>query len=838
MNRYQSQWFLLIGAILLMFAVVLVLFEQQYQQLHRQERERLAAQAQVIDHNLVRQLASVYEVLRYLRVEVPRWQQLSDWQNELQNHLQLLSLAMPGVRTLIFFDPNGNAISSNRREIIGKNFAYREYFQRTKQLNNPDILTLSSPFTTVSGIWSLNLSLPLQDDNKAFVGMLSASLDSSYFSTLLLSVLYAPDMLSTIIHEEGTLYLTEPGKKELSGRPMRQPGTFLTQHLANGQQQSVFSGFSTSLQQERLAIFRTIQDDSLPLDRALIVVTSRLLSALEKPLYQQFFLQIGLLLLTSLLLCLGLLFYQRRQQAIEKERLANEQRLRQERDFVRQMINALPGMFYLIDLSGRFRLWNKALEEATGFSSQEVELASALEFFQGDEQSLIAERIQVVFQQGFATAEASVVHRNGSATPYYFVGHRVEAEGELLLIGMGLDISERKRMEVALQQAKMAAEAANQAKSEFLAAMSHEIRTPMQVVIGMGDMLLEAGLHAQEQAYVRKQQSAGNALLELINQILDLAKIESGHMQLQEQAVDLPALLQELILLLQDVAKGKALQLNLQVDPQLPIWLLADPLRLRQVLFNLLSNAIKFTEQGSIRLTAVKEDEERLLLTVEDTGIGIEAAHWEQIFDRFSQADSSITRRYGGTGLGLAIARQLVQLMGGSITMHSVMGAGSTFRIFLPLRPTTAPLTPVIPLPHLAERSSPALTILLAEDTEDNQLLIQAFLKHTPHRLLFAVNGQEAVRLVQEQTIDLVLMDVQMPIMDGYTATRLIRQWEAEQQRSALPIIACTAHAFEGEAERSRQAGCNQHLSKPIKKRQLLEVIAQHAQQITAESIP
>ncbi|MBF0611902.1 MAG: response regulator [Magnetococcales bacterium] len=403
-----------------------------------------------------------------------------------------------------------------------------------------------------------------------------------------------------------------------------------------------------------------------------------------------------------------------------------------------------------------------------------------------------------------------------------------EKDSIIGVLGIYEDITEQKAWQEALVLSKEKAETASRAKSEFLAAMSHEIRTPMNVVIGMGDLLLETKLDDEQRSFVIKQQKAGNNLLELINQILDLAKIEAGQMLLKEEPVHLAELVQELIDLLKWVAEGKGLQLSCIVDPLLPTWLLADRFRLRQVLFNLLGNAIKFTEHGRVSLGCKKISEERFQLTVEDTGIGIGGHQLEEIFQPFTQADSSVTRRYGGTGLGLAISRQVVELMGGEIWVESQPGKGSVFHTLLPLRPASVELK-VSGGETVQEGDSLdqpiSLRILLVEDSEDNQLLIRTFLRKTKHQLTVAGDGLEAINLVEKELFDLVLMDVQMPIMDGYSATRAIRAREESLQLPRVPIIALTAHALEGEAARSREAGCDYYLSKPIKKQKLSEVI-------------
>ncbi|MEP6887573.1 MAG: response regulator [Nitrospirales bacterium] len=656
-------------------------------------------------------------------------------------------------------------------------------------------------------------------------------------------------------------------------------------------------------------------------------------------------------------------------------RAGPEEALKLSQALARNIIDSSLDMIIVFDKERRILEFNRAAQDAFGYGPGEV-LGRSMDLLYPD--GPVGEHIYATaMQHGRYVHE--VLNRRKDGTDFAsLLSASVLRDGFGVILGVmsvSRDITEQKRAEMELRKAKEAAETANRSKTEFLASMSHEIRTPMNAIIGMADLLWDTPLMPEQQEYVGIFRRAGLSLLTLLNDILDLSKVEAGYLELEQIEFDLREVIDKASEMMALRADEKGLELGCSVAPDVAVDLIGDPNRLKQILLNLIGNAIKFTQTGQVVLRVIQDPDVKQLgafrFIVSDTGIGIRAEKIESVFERFVQADSSTTRKYGGSGLGLTISKRLVELMGGQIRVESTEGQGSTFSFTARFTVQPRPQLHSVSEPELAgvrtliaddnatnrlilkealsswgalvtevsggesallelqtnhaaepyqlvlldclmpdlsgfdvvqkfmntstldgmtvivltsdsrsadiaksyrlglggylvkpirrsdlhkaitiamnrpkglgstvsaaspvQQGGHSLRILLVEDSPDNALLVHAYLKKATCEIDHAENGLAAFELFQEGHYDMVLMDMHMPVMDGYTATEHIRHWERQHGRKPIPILALTAFGMKEEVQKSLRAGCTAHLVKPIRKATLLAVIAKYAKSV------
>ncbi|TGE21636.1 PAS domain S-box protein [Hymenobacter aquaticus] len=519
-------------------------------------------------------------------------------------------------------------------------------------------------------------------------------------------------------------------------------------------------------------------------------------------------------------------------QAEEQRRAANRS-LAEQNNLFRQVIDTTPHLVYLKDGDGNYLLANQATADLYGLSLEAVTrtntarlpgvAADAARYLRADRQ-VIAARQEMVTEETFTRPSGEVLWFHSIKRPFRM------ADGTIRVLGVDSNITALKQTQQALRQAKETAEENAQVKQDFLANMSHEIRTPMNGILGLAELLHKTPLNERQSQYLDHIRHAAEQLLVVINDILAMAQLGAGKIRLETTSFDLREVLTACRQLLLPKAAEKDIALELELPPPDEATLvIGDPYRLRQILLNLLGNAVKFTDQGRVCLrcrrlvapagTLVFE------FSVTDTGIGIPPHQLEQVFEPFTQAAASTAREYGGSGLGLSISRELVELLGGSITVESRLHEGSTFRVTLSFTPAeSVPRLPAAPAPSAEYRTLGPRRILLAEDNAVNQLLVEAQLRGWGCQVDIAGTGREAWLLFQQRRYDAVLMDIQMPGLDGMATTRLLRE-HPDAHRAATPVIALTAHALPGEAERYRAAGFDGYLSKPFRQEELFQAL-------------
>ena len=501
------------------------------------------------------------------------------------------------------------------------------------------------------------------------------------------------------------------------------------------------------------------------------------------------------------------------------------------------ILQAAPDAFLAFDEKGRVLDLNEAAVQAFGFEKTELSEAGSLKRLMPGHQirRLFAAEggidPSIVSEMGTRWWAASALRRSGEAFPVEVSIRRLQASSSSFYVAYVRDVSVRRRERRELVRAREEAMLASRAKSEFLTNMSHEIRTPLNAVIGMADLLAETPLAGDQRSYVAICRRAGRTLLGVVDDILDLSKIEAGQLQLESIAFDLHELVKAVAGSMAMRAREKSLVFSLRIAPDAPRTVRGDPARVRQIAANLLGNAIKFTDRGAVALELTRGAlGDGVVLSIRDSGAGMPAEFLARIFDKFAQADSSSTRKHGGTGLGLAICKRLVDAMQGSIEVVN-REKGAEFIVRLPLQVDERRQSPGVAfVPNHRLPSRPAfagrgMRLLLVEDSADNRALVVAYLRGGGFTLDCAENGSEGLRMAKENVYGLILMDMQMPVMDGYTATREIRLWETRTSGPRTPILALTAHALREEVTRCLDAGCDGHLAKPVNRIRLIERI-------------
>ncbi len=501
----------------------------------------------------------------------------------------------------------------------------------------------------------------------------------------------------------------------------------------------------------------------------------------------------------------------------------------------REALDAMPDGMAFYDAEDRLVLWNQRYSEVNpelsstlraGMTFREIIEIGLVEDLYADARGRQAEWVQERLDA--RRALTNTMEQRIAGGRWLRVSDRRTAAGGIVTVCT--DITDLKNDARALAEARDVAQSANSAKSQFLANMSHEIRTPLNGVIGVAQALARPPLSAQQEEMLELIQSSGRTLQVLLSDILDLARVESGRLELASDAFHLGRAVREAAQLYETSAQGKGLQFFVEITPEADRWIVGDVVRIKQILTNLVSNAVKFTGAGFVSLTAAlgpdRDGRPTLRFSVEDTGIGFDSETRERLFSRFEQADGAITRRFGGSGLGLAISRQLAEMMGGDLDCESEPGGGSAFILTIPFTGAEAPaITPDV-VAEAPEGDAAATRVLLADDHPVNRKVVEMILAQINVDLTSVENGAEAVQACRDGDFDIVLMDMQMPVMDGLTATREIRLNEAAMGLARTPIVMLTANALPEHIASAESAGADRHLAKPFDAAELLQLVA------------
>lgn len=502
------------------------------------------------------------------------------------------------------------------------------------------------------------------------------------------------------------------------------------------------------------------------------------------------------------------------------ERREMQKKIEEEQRFATALINAIPGEFFVWTENAEIIRWNKAMEEKSKFSGEEIKKMSMLQWFKKEEHTMIQEAVAKCLRDGFASCEANPLNKEGTTTPTFYTACRLNLDNKRYLVGIGLDITEQKKTQKALIKAKEKAEEADKLKTAFLASLSHEIRTPMNGILGFSELLKDGSMSkAEQKEYISIIERSGKRMLSIINDLIDISKIESGHLTLDKIPTSINKLLDEVYTFFKPQSEQMGLKFTCfkslaESDSIIDI----DKGKIIQVLTNLINNAFKFTNKGEISF-GYDLNQGKLEFHVKDTGIGIASDMQALVFERFRQANLEISKKHEGSGLGLSISKAFVEKHGGKMWLDSTEGEGSTFYFSLPYEPSaeksrTSQKKHTLPIPA-------GISIMIAEDDDTSHMLLNKILAKGDFKIFHAYNGQEAVDILEQKNkIDLILMDLKMPEMNGITATKIIKE-----KFPNLPIVAQSAFSHDADIRKAVDAGCDGFISKPIDQDELFAAI-------------
>lgn len=776
---------------------------------------------------------------------------------EIIGYLDHLKQLYPMYKRLSVADREGRVIASTDRTQLLRTWQSEAWFDAMSRDNQPHVDIIRREDRSTGSLRTVRFAARLSAQKDDGQGTMMTEIDEATLRAFVTQTTQRGSRSTSqpeitdfmILGQTGEVLLTSAALSET--RPARSPAQLTSTHLANQGQTGYVEEIDSASGVEVLTGYARMvglpQGEEFQWRVLLRADRSAVLHSIWTLLWK--LVGIGAACLGPLL---GVLYWSWQRQATDAHRAtlahhaleANEAR-------IRKIVDIALDAVVTIDERGMVTGWNPQAEHIFGWKSHEV-------IGQSLTNTIIPPQYRDAHEQGLrryaetgvgavlnTRVEITALDRSGREFPIELAITPMHVDGQTIFSAFLRDITARKQAEDELRRTQAEAESANRAKTEFLANMSHELRTPLNAIVGTSDMLLKTALSPEQLQCARMSYRASQALLRLVNDVLDLAKIEVGTLHVVSAPFDLTELLERTLRLLDLRPHRKEVALSSTVAPDVPVQLAGDGFRLQQILLNLLGNALKFTERGSVSLSITNAGggttRPQLRFVVSDTGIGIPPDRLDNIFDRFTQVDSGDNRKYGGTGLGLSICKQLTQLMEGTIHVASEPGKGSTFTVSLPFSVAstaadrrvgsrTAPDPLAAALPALADTQHDApLAILLVDDSVEVGQLAALYLKAFPCRLDHVSDGPTALQRYRAHSYDLIFLDLQMPGMDGYATAKAIRAWEDAQGIPRKPIVALTADVLGPARERSRQAGCSGFMGKPFLQATFLEAIRQYA---------